>query len=278
MEREFTSFRSGAYRLMATIDLPDKVAFLAGGEPLSHRVPAVIFCHGFTGNRIESRRMYARLGAKLAELGIASFRFDHRGCGESDGDFVDFTPEGMLEDLDAALKGFLSSRWLDRNRLAVVGYSLGGTSASYLLNKYPEFVTAVMWAPVARPGILRERLSQHPDFDGYEERGYMDYAGFRISRSYLQELDSTINPIQWTKGFRGSILFCHGEDDDVVPPEHSLMYIDARKNAGDTRFLVPNGDHGFGSAANIDLVLDRSSKWLSEQLIGRERHAQTSLV
>lgn len=267
MLREFMTFRSGRYNLAATIDLPDKVAIAAAkGEPPLRRVPGVIFCHGFTGHRIESRRMYARLGAQLASQGILCMRFDHRGCGESQGDFVDFTPEGMLEDLDCALEAFLSLMYVDQAHLAVVGYSLGGTSASYILDRHPDFVTAVLWAPVGQPEIIRERISQLPGFEGYAERGYYDLSGFRVSREYLDGVGQVMKPVEWARGFKGPILFLHGEDDEVVVPGQSDRFVSARGNAADRLVRIPGADHGFSTAANIDFLLERSRQWLVEKL------------
>src|SRR5262249_15607990 len=159
-------FASGPFQLAATVDLPD-------AETGGAKLPAVLFCHGFSGHRIESRRIYSPLRARLAGHRTPCLRFHHRRFGVSDGGFNLFTPRGMLEDLDRALEQFLSMPWLDQARMAIVGYSLGGLSASYLLHRDPRFLTAALWAPVARPDIIRDRLAQYPAFDGYRERGYM---------------------------------------------------------------------------------------------------------
>jgi hypothetical protein len=260
VRRQIITFPAGDFDLAGFLDLPVPAS---GAE----RVPGVIFCHGFTGNHIEARRLYSRLVRRLVGFGIGCFRFDHRGCGESEGDFIDFTPTGMLEDLDAALKVFLEPGCFDPARLAVVGYSLGGTSASYLMSRHTGFRTAVLWAPVARPEIIRERMSQMPAFEGYRERGFMDFAGLRVSRHYLDEVGERTSPVPWAADFPGPILFCHGEEDEVVSPEHSELFLKARNNPGDGRLLIPAADHGFGSAAMIDLLLDETERWLVEKLL-----------
>lgn len=262
--RELLTLRSGGFDLMATVDLPDGV-FQSDAAP--GKYPGVLFCHGFTGHRIESRRLYARLAARLAAQGIGCLRFDHRGCGESDGDFLDFTPAGMLEDLHAALTAFKALPWLDHQRMAVVGYSLGGTSASYLTTLEPNFVTAVLWAPVARPDIIRDRLSQYPGFAGYRERGYFDYGGFRVSPDYLERIGA-LTPVEWLAGFVGPVLFIHGQDDPIVRPEQSDRYLSARRHAADRKILLTDADHSFTTAANLDIVIERSEQWLVEKLKG----------
>jgi uncharacterized protein len=256
--RKLIAFSSGSFELTATADLPC--------EPADATFPSVILCHGFTGNRFESRRLYVRLGRLLAARGIASFRFDHRGCGESEGDFQDFTSDGYLEDLDTALKEFLAQPWADHARTAVVGYSLGGASASYLLSRRSNFSTAVLWAPVAKPGIIRERLSLNPSFEKYRELGYYDLGGFRVSRDYLDRISEVAKPLEWIKNYAGPTLFIHGEDDDIVPPDHSAQYLHIRGNSRDGRIILSNADHAFTSAVNGDLVVQHSLDWITSHL------------
>ncbi len=228
-------------------------------------LPGVIFAHGFTGNRMESRRMYARLSSQLAKRGVHTFRFDHRGCGESEGDFRDFNANGLLADLDSALKVFENNKRVDTRRTAVVGYSLGGLSASYLLKQRPDFLTAVLWAPVAQPDIIRERLSGYPDFHNYHTKGYFDYMGFRVSAEYFDNIGN-LHPVDWIKSYEPGILIIQGAEDPIVKPEQAEKYIAARSNSADELLVIPNGDHFFGTADNIDHVLAKSEKWLLEKL------------
>jgi dienelactone hydrolase len=172
----------------------------------------------------------------------------------------------MLEDLDAALAAFVKLPNIDLARTAVVGYSLGGCSASYLLSHRPDFVTAVLWAPVARPEIIRNRLSQYGAFEGYHDRGYMDYGGFRVSAAYLDEVGHTLKPLDWIKGYPKPIRILQGADDDIVKPEQTERYLQARLNPGDVAELVPNADHSFTSAENFDYVLRCSEEWLVKNL------------
>lgn len=256
IHRSIVQFSSGSFELTGQWDGPVK----ADGP-----LPAVIFCHGFTGNRFESRRMFARLSARLAEQGVWTFRFDHRGCGESQGDFVDFTPDGMLEDLRSALQVFLSDGRTKKEKTAVVGYSLGGLSASYMLYLHPEFVTASMWAPVAKPEIIRARLATYPGFDGYQERGYFDYGGSRVCADYIDGIGA-VRPVDWAVKYPGPILFAQAEGDQVVKPDQVKMYVAARNNPEDQLLMIPGGDHFFGAADNIDHLLATVEEWLLRHL------------
>lgn len=257
MKRELVSFQSGDFSLVGTCDWPE------GPGPW----PLVFYCHGFTGHRIESRRMYARLGAMLAAGGIASFRFDHRGCGESSGDFFDFTPTGMLQDLDSALESALQLPNIALDKIAVVGFSLGGAGAAYVLAKHPQFLTAALWAPVARPEIIRERLSQYPSYTDYPARGYFDYGGFRVNPAYLEQVGETLKPLEWIRQYTPPLLLLQGEEDDIVRPEQAELYRNSRGNPEDDIEIVAGADHTFQPAENIDHVLQRTHEWLRQKLL-----------
>ncbi len=66
------------------------------------KVPLVIFCHGFAGTK--TRLKYVKLARVLAKSGIASFRFDFEGCGDSEGDFKKITIKREVSDLAAAVR------------------------------------------------------------------------------------------------------------------------------------------------------------------------------
>ncbi|MGB9692515.1 MAG: alpha/beta hydrolase family protein [Candidatus Sumerlaeaceae bacterium] len=257
MTKKLVVFASGGFELAGFWDMPER----------DGPCPGVLCCHGFTGHHVEARRLYSRLARMLADRGVAVFRFDHRGCGDSSGDFIDFTPKGLLEDLQAATRQFIAEPRLDQQRLAVVGYSLGGLAASYVLSRNPQlWQTAVFWAGVARPEIIRDRLAQYPAFQGYRERGYMDYGGFRISAAYIDEIGTLTAPVEWAKQFPGPILFCHGEDDDIVRLEQSHLFLSARSNAGDRLKVFAGADHGFSSCDTLDDLLKTTVGWLAEKL------------
>lgn len=259
MRSEYFTVRSGAFDLAAVVDWPD-----ARPAP----VPAVICCHGFTGNRFETRRLYVLLAQRLTKLGIAVMRFDHRGCGESSGDFIDFTAEGLLEDLDAALGAFIALPGVDTSRTGLMGYSLGGASCSYLMHRRPGFVCASYWAPVARPDIIRERFeTTYPDFSGTAERGYFDYFGFRVNARYFETVGQVLRPLDWAAGFRGPVLFLHGDADEIVRPDQSRQYAERRAHPGDHLEFLAGADHGFTDSGTIGLLLEKTAAWHSRQLL-----------
>src|SRR5690242_9112874 len=79
--------------------------------------PAVVFFHGFTGNRMESHWMFVRCSRALAEAGVASLRFDFYGSGESDGEFRQMTLTGEIADGRAAVAFLRKQNGIDPQRV-----------------------------------------------------------------------------------------------------------------------------------------------------------------
>ena len=68
------------------------------------------------------------LASALAEHGVASFRFDKRGVGESGGDYVTTGFERETDDAAAALAGLRAAApRIDPERVSVIGHSAGAT-------------------------------------------------------------------------------------------------------------------------------------------------------
>jgi pimeloyl-ACP methyl ester carboxylesterase len=82
--------------------------------------PWLVFCHGFLSDKAGS---YEGRCERAAREGYHAVRFDFRGCGEADGDFVDQTLSDKVADLRAVLAHF------DPGSVALFGSSFGGKVA-----------------------------------------------------------------------------------------------------------------------------------------------------
>ena len=128
---------------------------------ISSSIPAIILFHGFTANRCEFGFSFVRLAKRLETAGIAVYRFDFMGSGESDGDFSDMSVSTELEDAHAILNYVRSLEYIDSKRIGVLGMSMGGCVASLLAGLRPHDIQSLcLWAPagfipdMARNGFL----------------------------------------------------------------------------------------------------------------------------
>ena len=143
--REIT-FASRGIRLRGTLLTPNgegptpTALLLAGSGPLDRN-----------GNHKRLPLGISRdLAALLADQGWASFRFDKRGVGESEGDYLSTGFYDELADAEAALM-FLQSL-SEVGPLVVVGHSVGAIYAGELADRHPEIAGAVLLSTSAKNG------------------------------------------------------------------------------------------------------------------------------
>jgi uncharacterized protein len=121
MEKE-TYFYSGGVRLYGVLTIPE--FFL----DKSKKAPLVVMSHGY-GASADEFGDYKYLAQKLQEAGIASFRFNNRGCGKSE------YPLGRMlcatewkDDLISATFFMTSFSEIDADKIGLFGESMGGVN------------------------------------------------------------------------------------------------------------------------------------------------------
>jgi pimeloyl-ACP methyl ester carboxylesterase len=82
-----------------------------------------------TAGRLAPAGPLARLADALAVRGVATLRYDPRGCGESDGDWERSDLFSRIDDARDAIGAMRSRRELDLRRTAIIGHGEGATIA-----------------------------------------------------------------------------------------------------------------------------------------------------
>jgi len=231
-------------------------------------VPAVLLCHGFTGQRIEAHCLFVKTSRALAEAGIASLRFDFRGSGESDGAFETMTVSGEVSDALAAAAWLARRRIVDRERMGILGLSLGGMVTALVLGRTARFRSAALWSAVARPTWLRERMP--PGFlRSCRRRGYLDLGGSYVGAPFFGDLPNH-DPVGGIASSPADVLVVHGREDGSVPLEQAREYVGAlkrRKNGARTQTaFIKGADHTFGRRDWERSVIRRTVAWFEGTL------------
>jgi pimeloyl-ACP methyl ester carboxylesterase len=91
--------------------------------------PAVVLCHGYTGTR---SLYFPDVGRALARAGYVAFAFDYKGWGDSGGPRSRLDPYGRVADVRAALTYLGTRGEVDASRLALFGFSFGGSVACWV--------------------------------------------------------------------------------------------------------------------------------------------------
>jgi uncharacterized protein len=235
LNEHWLSFDVSGQRLHGMLHLPT-----VGRAP--H--PCVVLLHGFTGQALEPHRLFILMARQLAENGIAAFRFDFRGSGNSEGTFDQMTPTQEVEDTRSALR-LLESRAdvLDRNRFGILGLSMGGMIAALTVG-VENVKSLCLWAPAAPKVMLRGldtpqtiRAAFAAKFVGAQFQGgisynsqldVMDFGGNPVSSAFFEDC-CDLKPFETVQKHRGSSLVVHGNADPVVPFSVGVQYAEVLK-------------------------------------------------
>jgi pimeloyl-ACP methyl ester carboxylesterase len=137
-------------RLAGSLVVPDGVGaavfpaalILSGSGPLDRN-------SNMRGQKLDLANALADL---LAERGIATVRYDKRGVGESDGDYLETGFDTETSDAASALAWLGGRAGIDGTRLAVVGHSVGATIAVRLASSSAAVAGIVLLAGAVRTG------------------------------------------------------------------------------------------------------------------------------
>jgi len=216
-------------------------------------------CHGFTGHKGEDHRLFVTAAREFARSRLVVLRFDFRGSGDSDGAFSEMTVSGEIEDATAALDFLTAQPEVDADRIGVLGLSLGGCVAACLAGRDERVKALVLWAAVARPDRLYERLALQ---SGGED--VLDYGGWGVGRRFVQELPR-IRPLEEVGRYRGPSFVVHGASDESVPVSDAGDYRLALGGRCETH-LMKDADHVFSTLKYTGEAVRLSRQFLVESL------------
>ncbi len=255
-EREWVNFENYGQKLFGVLHRP-----LNGKEKL----PGVIIYHGFAGNKIGHKRLYVATAEQLVGAGFAVLRFDFRGCGDSEGNFAETTIETLVDDGMLALDWFEKAPRIDKDRIAIIGSSLGGAISVLAAKKHKNIKCITMWSAIANGRQWQEEWEKQ--FPGEQPFDNMDYQGTITSKAFVQQLfslkaDEDSDTLQHIP-----ILNLHGEKDLIVPVHHSDAYKKHRQKAPNTRFVrLPNSDHVYTDMPERQKMIDETCSWFQKNL------------
>lgn len=225
------SFQSDDYRLKGVLHHPGTEA-----------PPLVVGSHGLESTGDSPKQI--ELAERCNDIGIAFFRFDHRGCGKSEGVFSEVTSvEGRKRDLINAVKT-ISDRDDIGEGLALFGSSMGGTTCIAAAETLKAEAYVLIAAPVFGKSLIKppEELDDEP---GLSIAFYEKFLQFDLSDS-LPLLKN--------------LLIFHGDKDDIVPIMNGETI---HENAGEPKKLIvqKNGDHRISDPVHQEEFLTESLAW-----------------
>lgn len=205
--------------------------------------PVVMNIHGGFWRAKYGLEHAGHLCAALTKKGIATWNLEYRRVGNAGGGWP-----GSFEDVANGfrfLPQIAKEYKLDVARVLVMGHSAGGQLALCLAAHEPALMRAVSLAGVVD---LQRAFELHLSNDAVVE--FMGGKPAEVAEHY-QEAD----PMQLSIRQARQVLI-YGTKDDVVPPDFSRKYAEAKRAKGENVKLVEiaNADH-------YDVIDPRSEAW-----------------
>jgi dipeptidyl-peptidase-4 len=199
----------------------------------------------------------------LAELGFVVVEIDGMGTPWRSKKFHEAyfgnMGDNTLPDQVAGMKE-LARRypWIDLDRAGIYGHSGGGYATADAMFRYPDFFKVGISESGNHDNRVYEDdwaekwlglLEQHPDG----------------SSNYDTQANQSL-----AKNLKGKLLLAHGTMDNNVPPNNTLLVVDAliKANKDFDLLMLPNQAHGYGSESNY--MTRRRWDYFVKNLLGAE--------
>ncbi|HMA85387.1 MAG TPA: alpha/beta fold hydrolase [Desulfosalsimonadaceae bacterium] len=229
-------FKSDGLNIHGTLHLPDMP-----------KPPIVVGAHGLMSDGDSPKQV--ALAEKLNEIGIAYFRFDHRGCGKSQGEFSEVTTfDGRCRDLLDGIKTLLDMDVTD-GRIGLFGSSLGGAGILACASEINPRAVVTVAAPI-RSGAI------HPP--------YINDTANQPMLESLSRKKLFFDISNRVAGISNLLLF-HGDADPIVPYENALEIYE-RASAPVELVRLENGDHPMSDEGHQAAFMARTIEWYRDKL------------
>ena len=227
-------FDSDGFRLHGTLHLP------AIANP-----PVVIGSHGLLSTGDSPKQI--ALAEACVRRGMAYFRYDHRGCGRSEGAFATVTTfEGRCRDLLNAAT-FLKNDPRVSSSIALFGSSFGGAISLAMAHRLSPAAIVTVAAPIFSASIKDPYVNDPAN----------------LPRVHSLDRDALFFDLRDQISTIRNILIFHGDADPIVPFENAeILY----QTASPPKQLVrqTNGDHPMSDPVHQAEFMELAVAWFEK--------------
>lgn len=225
-------------------------------------------CHGFTGNKLEAHFIFVKTARALAVAGIAAFRFDFRGSGESGGEFGEMTVPGEILDARKALSFVARYPAVDPRRLGLLGLSLGGMVAANAASHEPCVRSLALWSATADPVSMMKRV-KHWGGGAVRAGRLVDIGGLGLGPAFFRN-PRAIDPVAALQKCRRPfpVLVLKGGADPVISLEENSLYVKGLRYSTHPvkQVLIPGAGHTFERLSHEGEAIRITTDWFRKTL------------
>ena len=210
--------------------------------PLVDKPPVVIGSHGLFSSSNSPKQI--ELAKQCTESGIAFFRFDHRGCGQSSGAFNDVTSlDARCNDLMSAIKT-IQKRDDIGNKIGLFGSSMGGAVCISVASDIHVDSLVTVAAPVFGHTII----------DSMEKSNKSNRLTTTLAKkNHHSDITDKLSSLH-------HILIFHGDSDELIPPLNAQKLYE---EAGEPKKLIMQhgGDHRMRNREHQKAFIKEAVDW-----------------
>jgi dipeptidyl aminopeptidase/acylaminoacyl peptidase len=214
--------------------------------PRNPSPPCVIASHGLFSSK-ESEK-FVEIGEFFSAQGIAVIRYDHQGCGESEGDLSATTASSRIKDLEAVFELAANHPLVGGDRLGLLGSSMGGFISIFKASADFRVKALALWATPSHLG---------------DKRDVQDEENPPLGEAFYRDLER-YDARQAIKAVRNSLIL-HGETDELVPLTQAEELYAAARAPKDLE-VFPGGDHRFTNPQHRRQAIRMSLEWFQRYL------------
>ena len=211
--------------------------------------PVVIGSHGLLSNSYSPKQI--ALARECNAHGIAYFRFDHRGCGQSDGVFNEITSlNSRRNDLISAVNTIQMRKDLGK-KIGLFGSSMGGT----VCISVADVLDIAAWVTYASP------VRSSPVTAALEKSDNSEKIKPLLDQKYLTwDVSDQLRHLH-------HIFILHGDSDSIVPPTNAHE-IYTKSNNPKKLIIQKGGNHLMSNKKHQKDFLREAVNWFKKWLIG----------
>lgn len=249
MEEALTFLDPYGHKVVAILSIPDIP---------THR--AVVLCHGFLSTKNSTtNKTLTRL---LNDDGLATFRFDFFGQGESEGPFESLTTTLAIEQAMTAINYVMTKGF---SRIGLVGSSFGGLVSIFTASQRQDLACLALKCPVVdfaeelrlefgQDEIARWQATDTiPNIMGGPDRIRLQYGFYEDCLRHI-----AYGPAEQ---ITAPTLIVQGDRDEFVPLHQTQRLLDAVRVPKQLD-LLPGADHQFTRGEDFRTMTISIVKWL----------------
>ena len=228
-----------------------------------------VLCHGFLSNK--NSKTNKALTEILVPQGIATFRFDFFGQGESEGPFERITVTTAVQQAQAALDLVKAKGY---RKVALVGSSFGGLVALLTAARNPKLSCLALKCPVPDfPEMLRLEFGDK-EMAKWKKTGTIPNvvpgASGRIKLSYAFYEDC-LGHVGYgaARAITAPTLIVQGDADEYVPL-HQSRRLSEELRGKNVLVVLPGADHHFSNPEHFREMTTLLAQWVSDHLNAKD--------